>query len=93
VSRGLDRDRVVDESGNQTVVFGRRGSRPFHLDEMAKFLQHEDGEFFRVDDVVDRDGVLQTSTGGKLPEPAAIAPAPPTAPPISEEDRIKQRPN
>ncbi len=34
ISRGLDRDRVVDESGNQTVVFGRRGSRPFHVDEM-----------------------------------------------------------
>ena len=45
VSRGLDRDRVVDESGNQTVVFGRRGARPFHLNEMAKFLQHDDGEF------------------------------------------------
>ena len=29
VSRGLDRDRVVDETGGQTVVFGRRGSRPF----------------------------------------------------------------
>ena len=37
VSRGLDRDRVVDETGNQTVVFGRRGSRPFTLEEMQKF--------------------------------------------------------
>jgi len=26
VVRGLDRDRVVDESGNQTVVFGRKAS-------------------------------------------------------------------
>ena len=43
VSRGLDRDRVVDETGNQTVVFGRRGSRPFHLDEMEKFYKHADG--------------------------------------------------
>src|SRR6202011_553659 len=33
VSRGLERDRVVDETGGQTVVFGRRGARPFHLDE------------------------------------------------------------
>src|SRR5262249_35779671 len=40
VSRGLDRDRVVDETGNQTVVFGRRGSRPFTLDEMARFYRH-----------------------------------------------------
>jgi hypothetical protein len=37
VSRGLDRDRVVDETGNQTVVFGRRGARPFTLEEMQKF--------------------------------------------------------
>src|SRR5438046_6054277 len=36
VSRGLERDRVVDETGGQTVVFGRRGSRPFHLDEMER---------------------------------------------------------
>src|SRR6266404_4709063 len=40
VSRGLERDRVVDETGGQTVVFGRRGSRPFHLDEMERFYRH-----------------------------------------------------
>ena len=93
VSRGLDRDRVVDESGNQTVVFGRRGARPFHLDEMAKFLQHSDGEFFRVNDVVVRNGQLETTTGDKLPAPAPIAPASTDAAPITQEDRVKQRPN
>jgi hypothetical protein len=95
VSRGLDRDRVVDESGNQTVVFGRRGSRPFHLDEMAKFLQHENGDFFRVSDVLERDGVLQTSTGKKIPDPVPLsAPsAPPQPPPDSGEEPVKQRPN
>jgi hypothetical protein len=36
VSRGVDRDRAVDESGNQLSVFGRRGSRPFNLAEMQK---------------------------------------------------------
>jgi hypothetical protein len=51
VSRGLDRDRVVDETGNQTVVFGRRGSRPFNLDEMKKFYQHADGTPYAVEDV------------------------------------------
>src|SRR5204862_2734908 len=40
VSRGLDRDRVVDETGNQTVVFGRRGSRPFRSVEMEAFYKH-----------------------------------------------------
>jgi hypothetical protein len=54
VSRGLDRDRVVDETGNQTVVFGRRGARPFHLDEMRQFYMHEGGDLYRVDDTVVR---------------------------------------
>ena len=58
VSRGLDRDRVVDESGNQTVVFGRRGSRPFHLDEMEKFYER-DGELYTVENVSVRDGKLR----------------------------------
>ena len=35
VSRGLDRDRVVDETGNQTVVFGRRGSRRNQTAQMS----------------------------------------------------------
>src|SRR6185436_19059873 len=30
VSEGIDRDRAVDESGNQLAVFGRRGARPFN---------------------------------------------------------------
>ncbi len=52
ISRGLDRDRVTDETGGQTVVFGRRGARPFHPGEMRPFLRHADGSTYRVDDVV-----------------------------------------
>ncbi len=73
VGRGLDRDRVVDESGNQTVVFGRRGSRPFTLDEMARLLRHTDpatgrntGPEIRVEDVRSLDGQLQTKNGVAL---------------------------
>jgi hypothetical protein len=63
ISRGLDRDRVVDETGNQTVVFGRRGSRPFHLDEMQMFYRQgmssyerekgtaKPGDFYYVEDL------------------------------------------
>lgn len=36
VSKGLDRDRAVDESGNQLAVFGRRGARPFNLAEQRR---------------------------------------------------------
>jgi hypothetical protein len=49
VSRGVDRDRAVDESGNQLSVFGRRGSRPFNLQEMQRlFLRN--GELYTVSD-------------------------------------------
>ncbi len=63
VSRGVDRDRVVDETGGQTIVFGRRGSRPFTRSESMMFLRHHDdvftanqlaprtGPFYRVEDV------------------------------------------
>lgn len=43
VSKGLDRDRAVDESGNQVSVFGRRGARPFNLDEIMRILRTNDG--------------------------------------------------
>ncbi|MBI3207559.1 MAG: hypothetical protein HYZ37_01500 [Candidatus Solibacter usitatus] len=36
LSKGLDRDRAVDESGNQLAVFGRRGARPFNQQEMQR---------------------------------------------------------
>ncbi len=72
VSRGLDRDRVVDETGNQTVVFGRRGARPFHLDEMNAFLRHRDGKVYQVEDIISREGKLFTKSGLEL-----VAPEPP----------------
>ena len=50
ISKPLDRDRAVDESGNQISVFGRRGARPFKLDEMLRMLRTNDGkgDWFRV---------------------------------------------
>jgi hypothetical protein len=52
VSKALDRDRAVDESGNQIAVFGRRGARPFTFEEMQRMLRLEEGrgEFFTVSD-------------------------------------------
>jgi len=47
LSKGLDRDRAVDESGNQLAVFGRRGARPFRLDEMQK-LYMRNGRLYTV---------------------------------------------
>ena len=36
VSKGIDRDRAVDEGGNELAVFGRRGARPFNREEMER---------------------------------------------------------
>lgn len=43
LSRGLDRDRGVDETGGQIAVFGRVGSRPFNLEEQRKLFLKPDG--------------------------------------------------
>jgi len=40
ISRGVDRDRAVDESGNQLSVFNRRGARPFDGEEARKLYVH-----------------------------------------------------
>jgi hypothetical protein len=47
VSKGVDRDRAVDESGNQLAVFGRRGARPFNLEEMQR-LYLRNGQLYTV---------------------------------------------
>jgi hypothetical protein len=81
VSRGLDRDRVVDETGGQTVVFGRRGSRPFKLAEMLPFFRklrngQYNGPLYRVEDVKYVEGKLATSSGAFL-EPLTPTTTPP----------------
>ena len=50
LSKGLDRDRAADESGNQVSVFNRLGSRPFLLPEMQR-LYLRGGRLYTVRDV------------------------------------------
>ncbi|MBL6749415.1 MAG: hypothetical protein ISP90_02790 [Nevskia sp.] len=50
LSRGLDRDRAVDESGGQVAVFGRIGSRPFNVEEMQRLYLNTDGSAWFVSD-------------------------------------------
>ena len=54
LSKGLDRDRAVDETGNQIAVFGRLGSRPFTLEEMQKLYLDKGGKPWFVNDAVKR---------------------------------------
>jgi hypothetical protein len=103
VSRGLERDRVVDETGGQTVVFGRRGSRPFHLDEMERFYRRctsgeeknvaGKGDLYRVEDVMLSGGVLQTKSGTlltplEMPTPSSTPQTPPAVTPEVEPSAI-----
>ncbi len=50
ISEGLDRDRAVDESGNQLSVFGRRGARPLNAEEQRRmmYLNGGQGPLFKV---------------------------------------------
>jgi len=47
LSRALDRDRAVDETGHQLAVFGRRGARPLDLEEQRR-LYLRDGRPYTV---------------------------------------------
>ncbi len=53
LSKGMDRDRAVDESGNQVSVFGRLGSRPLSLDEQKRLYLRDGKPWF----VSDTDGL------------------------------------
>jgi len=55
LSKGLDRDRAVDETGHQIAVTGRLGSRPFTRPEMERMFRGRDGAVFRVTDDVRMD--------------------------------------
>jgi hypothetical protein len=52
VSKALDRDRAVDESGNQIAVFGRRGARPLTFAEVQRMMRAQNGagDYFKVSD-------------------------------------------
>lgn len=49
VSEGYRRERGVDESGNQIAIFGRRGARPFNLEELQR-MYLINGKLFIVED-------------------------------------------
>jgi hypothetical protein len=50
LSRPLERDRAVDETGGQVAVFGRRGARPFNGAEMRRLYLDRDGAPWVVPD-------------------------------------------
>lgn len=75
LSRGLERDRAVDETGHQIAVFGRIGSRPFTLEEMRRLFLKADGTPWYVSNQIDDD-----ATGAAAPAESTSAKAAPVAP-------------
>ena len=63
LSKGLDRDRGVDETGGQMAVFGRLGSRPFNRAEMEKLFLTRAGVPWKVSDTPD----MTAWVGGRGP--------------------------
>ena len=50
VGRALDRDRAVDESGNQIAVFGRIGAGPLSREDTQRMYLRRDGRVWQVSD-------------------------------------------
>lgn len=53
LSKGLDRDRGVDETGGQIAIFGRLGSRPFNRQEMETLFLNSRKQPYKVSNTVD----------------------------------------
>jgi hypothetical protein len=53
LSKGIDRERAVDETGGQMAVFGRLGSRPFTRSELERLFMTRSGAPWKVSDEVD----------------------------------------
>jgi hypothetical protein len=50
VGRALDRDRAIDESGNQIGVFGRVGARALDLHDVRRMVMRPNGQVWQVSD-------------------------------------------
>ena len=60
ISEGVDRDRAVDEAGNQIAVFGRVGAKPLNLKEQQRMYLRPNGETWTVFDAA-RDWTIPRS--------------------------------
>ncbi len=83
VSEGLDRDRAVDESGNQLAVFGRKGARPFNLQEQQKLYLKKDER--------GNDLIYTVDDEPTTPRLKSEAPAPSTEPPATQPAPARRR--
>lgn len=80
ISKALDRDRAVDESGHQLAVFGRIGGRPMNLEERARFYER-DGRPYQVNREPVSPPVRGSEASPRTPEGPGIRPRPRIRPP------------
>ena len=65
VAEGLDRDRAVDEGGNQIGVFGRVGARPLNFEEQRRMYLRGGKPWTVSDDPFDVSRYLYLRPGGR----------------------------
>ena len=65
LSKGLDRDRAVDETGGQMAIFGRVGSRPFSRKEMERLFLTPRGIPYKVVDAATMGDYIPLRSAGK----------------------------
>jgi hypothetical protein len=71
ISKGIDRDRAVDESGNQLAVFGRRGARPLNRAEAQRLYFHSrTSEFYSVED--EPGGASRSASGAAASDSSSL---------------------
>lgn len=63
LSRALERDRGVDETGGQVAVFGRKGSRPLNLEEIRRMYLDDDDNPWVVSNKEDRQQTSNAAEG------------------------------
>jgi len=80
ISKGIDRDRAVDESGNQLAVFGRRGARPLNRAEMQRLYLHSNGRFYTVADEAAATAASRSHCDREASDPCFSAPTSANAP-------------
>ncbi len=70
LTRALERDRFMDETGHQIAVFGRRGSGPLEIELVRRMYLNEDGTPWTVADDPVEDNPNQGSGRSALAQEA-----------------------
>ena len=87
ISEGLDRDRAVDEAGNQVAAFSRIGGRPLNLKEQQRLYLTPDGVPYRPSDESRFDQPQSGVPAGREPHTAS----PPAEVRTEKRDRAGRR--